>query len=129
MGAWEGLIRFAKELALPHNMAPSLHVALSVVCVAVYVRRAPAPGAVLLWAWSFLIAASTVLLHQHYLIDVLTGYALGWAAVRLVYDRLCGAAHRMPSSTKSAPPAAPHERVAVPSSASGSDRRRAASAM
>src|SRR5262249_43896962 len=30
---WQGLIRFAKTLALSHNLAPSLHVALSAVCV------------------------------------------------------------------------------------------------
>jgi membrane-associated phospholipid phosphatase len=87
MGAWEGSVRFFKWLALAHNLVPSLHVALSVVCVAVYARRAGLPGKMLLWLWAGVIAASTLLLHQHYLLDVLTGAALGWAGVRAVYDR------------------------------------------
>ena len=86
MGVWEGLIRFAKELALAHNWAPSLHVALSVVCIVIYARRAPGPVAAILWTWSLVIAVSTVLLHQHYLIDIVTGYALAWVMVRLLYD-------------------------------------------
>jgi membrane-associated phospholipid phosphatase len=90
MGAWEGPVVFAKELALRHNFAPSLHVGWCTISVLVYARRAPWPGAALLWAWSLAVAVSTVLLHQHYLIDVLGGYALAWAAVRLVYDRRAG---------------------------------------
>jgi membrane-associated phospholipid phosphatase len=97
MGPWEDLVRFAKEVALEHNWAPSLHVGLCVVCVLLYARRAPRWGAGLLWAWSVVVAVSTVLLHQHYLIDVLTGYLLAWATVRLVYDRL----------TQGTPPASP----------------------
>jgi membrane-associated phospholipid phosphatase len=87
MGAWEGPVCFIKWLALPHNLLPSLHVALSVVCVSVYARRALPPGKVLLWLWAGVIAASTLLLHQHFLLDVLTGAALGWAGARGVYDR------------------------------------------
>jgi membrane-associated phospholipid phosphatase len=85
-GPWHGAIQFAKYIALEHNMAPSLHVGLSVICVMVYARRAPRWAAALLWAWAGVMAASTVLLHQHYLIDVATGFLLGWAAVRLIYD-------------------------------------------
>jgi membrane-associated phospholipid phosphatase len=86
-GVWEGPVRFFKWLALPHNLVPSLHVALSVACVTVYARRAGLPGKMLLWLWAGVIAASTLLLHQHYLLDVLTGAALGWAGARAVYDR------------------------------------------
>jgi membrane-associated phospholipid phosphatase len=87
MGAWEGLVVFAKELSLRHNFAPSLHVGLCVICVLLYARRASVLGALLLWGWSGAVAVSTLLLHQHYLLDVFTGYALAWAAVRLVHDR------------------------------------------
>lgn len=107
MGRWGGLVRFAKDLALAHNMAPSLHVALSVVCITVYARRASRAGACLLWGWSVVVAASTVLLHQHYLIDVVTGYALGWGGVRAVFDRRPtprqGAPEKLPASLTSCP--------------------------
>jgi membrane-associated phospholipid phosphatase len=86
-GVWDGLVRFAKWVARTHNYAPSLHVALSVVCVAVYARHAGRVGRVLLWLWAAGIAASTLLLHQHYLVDVVTGLLLGLAGVRWVYSR------------------------------------------
>jgi membrane-associated phospholipid phosphatase len=92
MGAWGPPVRFIKWVALAHNLLPSLHVALSVVCVFVYARRAAAAGKALLWLWAAVIAASTLFLHQHYLLDVLTGAALGWAGVRGVYDRWATAA-------------------------------------
>jgi len=87
MSTWGPAVRFVKWVALPHNLLPSLHVALSVVCVSVYARQAAPVGKALLWLWATVIAASTLLLHQHYLLDVLTGAALGWAGVRGVYDR------------------------------------------
>jgi membrane-associated phospholipid phosphatase len=84
-GVWTGLVGFAKGLALRYNLMPSLHVALAVVCIAVFAARAPRAGKVLLWIWALGICASTLLLHQHYLVDVLTGFALGLAGVRWVY--------------------------------------------
>jgi membrane-associated phospholipid phosphatase len=93
---WDGLVRFAKWVARPHNYAPSLHVALSVVCIRVYARHANRAGKVFLWLWAAGIAVSTVLLHQHYLVDVVTGFLLGLAGVRWVYDRRLAAA-RAPS--------------------------------
>jgi membrane-associated phospholipid phosphatase len=85
MGPWVGPVRFAKAVALRYNLMPSLHVALSTVCVLAYAEKAGHAGRVLLWLWAAVIGLSTLLLHQHYLIDVLTGYALAWAGVRCVY--------------------------------------------
>jgi membrane-associated phospholipid phosphatase len=91
MGIWTGLVRSAKLIALEHNLLPSLHVALSVVCLSIYARQARPAGRALLWLWAAAIGLSTLLLHQHYLLDVATGLALGLAGVRLVYDRLIAA--------------------------------------
>ncbi len=57
MGAWGPAVRFVKWVALPHNLLPSLHVALSVVCVSVSARRAAPAGKALLWLWAAVIAA------------------------------------------------------------------------
>jgi membrane-associated phospholipid phosphatase len=94
MGIWTGLVRAAKWVALEHNLLPSLHVALSTVCLTVYARQARPAGRVLLWSWAAVIALSTLLLHQHYVLDVVTGFALGFAGVRLGYDRLLAAGPR-----------------------------------
>ncbi len=87
MGAWTPLVRFAKFVALTNNLLPSLHVAMATVLVLVYARRAGPLGKGLFALWWTVIAGSTLLLHQHYLLDVLTGLLLGWAGVRGVYDR------------------------------------------
>jgi membrane-associated phospholipid phosphatase len=87
LGPWDGLVRLAKRVALRYNFAPSLHVGLSAVCIILYARQAPSWGKVLLWGWALAVGASTLLLHQHYVVDVIGGYLLGWAGVRCVYDR------------------------------------------
>jgi membrane-associated phospholipid phosphatase len=102
MGAWTGPVRFAKGLALRYNYVPSLHVALGVVCVAVFASRAAVVGKVVLWAWALAICASTLLLHQHYLIDVVTGFALGLAGVGWGYRRWTA-----PRPGAETPPASP----------------------
>jgi membrane-associated phospholipid phosphatase len=57
----------------PHNLMPSLHVVFS--CLILFMCRDGANVIlrVLLFVWVVLIVASTVLVHQHHLIDALTG--------------------------------------------------------
>jgi membrane-associated phospholipid phosphatase len=88
LGLWSGLVRGAKLVALTNNYLPSLHITLSVACITIYARRAPPLGRTLLWLWAGVICLSTMLLHQHYLLDVVTGFVLGIAGVWLIYDRL-----------------------------------------
>jgi membrane-associated phospholipid phosphatase len=75
MGVWKPVVRFAKWLALDHNLAPSLHV-----------RQAPPLGRAVLAMWAGAIGLSTLLLHQHYVIDVVTGYLLAFVVLRCVHD-------------------------------------------
>ena len=60
----------------PHNLMPSLHVVFS--CLILFMCREGAHVVlrVLLFVWVVLIVASTVLVHQHHLIDALTGLAV-----------------------------------------------------
>ncbi len=83
LGIWAGLFHFADRLNLDHNMVPSLHVALSVCCVSAFARSATPRGRGLLWIWAAAIAASTLLTHQHHLVDVLSGWGTGMVAFRL----------------------------------------------
>jgi membrane-associated phospholipid phosphatase len=102
MGAWSAPVRLARRIALRHNYLPSLHVALSLVCVLVYARLAGPVGRALLWLWGGAIGLSTLLLHQHYLLDVAAAWVLALAGVRLVYDRLAGPAGSGPGAANSA---------------------------
>lgn len=90
LGAWQPAIGFARMLALEHNFAPSLHVAMAVACTAAYGRRASTGVRIGLAAWAAALVASTLLLHQHYLVDVLSGLVLAAIAVRWAYRPLCG---------------------------------------
>ena len=72
-------------MALRHNYLPSLHVAFTVIAASSYASRAHTLGRILLGVWSAAILVSTLLTHQHYLLDVVTGSLLGWLAMRWIY--------------------------------------------
>lgn len=59
---------------LPHNMAPSLHVTFSaLILFALSDGPQPRLAKIIFWGWLVLLCASTVLVHQHHLLDVATG--------------------------------------------------------
>lgn len=82
LGAWKALFHLADRLNLDYNLVPSLHVALSIVCIELFCVRASVSGKIILRAWGVLIAASTLFTHQHHLLDVATGYLLALGIVR-----------------------------------------------
>jgi membrane-associated phospholipid phosphatase len=84
------LYRFADWLNLNYNLLPSLHVALSVACVAVYAPFARRAGRLVLWSWALAVALSTIFTHFHHVLDAVTGFALGAAGARVVYPRVAG---------------------------------------
>lgn len=84
---WLELLLLADAVNLDYNLVPSLHVALFVTCLGAYLARASRFARVLLIAWIAVVAVSTVLTHQHHLIDVTAGAALGaWGAKRARRD-------------------------------------------
>lgn len=75
--------RFADQVNLSHNYLPSLHVGMAVVCAYTYSQFAALKMRTIYWCWAIAIGASTLVTHQHYLADVVTGAALGYfVAVR-----------------------------------------------
>jgi membrane-associated phospholipid phosphatase len=79
---WAWLYGLADTLNLHHNVAPSLHVALAVACIDAYTRRASRTARLVLWAWGAAIVLSTLLIHQHHLLDVVSGFLLALAVSR-----------------------------------------------
>lgn len=72
----------------PYNLVPSLHVACSALCVAALLHAGPPVAVKLgLLIWAGVLSASVLLVHQHHLLDVASGWLLGLAAYRLVYLR------------------------------------------
>lgn len=80
---WKPLFVFADKLNLDYDLVPSLHVALAIVCVESFVAHTDFSGKIFWRTWGILIAASTLLTHQHHLLDVITGYLLALVIVRL----------------------------------------------
>lgn len=83
LGIWKSVFQFADRLNLDYNMVPSLHVALSVCCISAFARPASLLRRALLWTWAAAIALSTLLTHQHHVVDAVTGWGVGIAAYRV----------------------------------------------
>ncbi|MGE0574865.1 phosphatase PAP2/dual specificity phosphatase family protein [Reyranella sp.] len=62
---------------MPFNQAPSLHVAITTVLVALYVVVLPRWAAVAFVIWSLLVVGSVLTTFQHHFIDIPTGLLLG----------------------------------------------------
>lgn len=88
LGIWAGAYHIADAVNLTYNLVPSLHVALTVACVAAFARHAHAITKALLWTWAIAIALSTLLTHQHHLVDAVSGWVLGLLCFRFVYRPL-----------------------------------------
>ncbi len=73
------LIRTVYAGDQPYNDFPSLHTSLSTI-VAVHWWRVDRPAGLAAGAWTLLIVASTVLIHQHYLADLAGGLILAAVA-------------------------------------------------
>lgn len=82
-GATGAVLAFADRLNLDHDLVPSLHVALAVAAAQVVAPRLRPSGAVAVWAWAVLVAVSTVLTHQHHLLDVASGVVVARATPAL----------------------------------------------
>lgn len=79
--AWNVGLHIARMAALKYNLVPSLHVALFTLCAGVYFSRVSRRARLALVLWLITVSASTVLTHQHQLLDVFAGLALGiWGA-------------------------------------------------
>lgn len=82
---WGTILEWARLPALRYNMVPSLHVTLTVFLTRLYARHAPTAAVFVLWLWAGLMILSTLLTHQHHLLDVITGFLLGWFGEKWFY--------------------------------------------
>ena len=86
---YEAIFNWLHLVDKPHNLFPSLHITFTALAsyVMISVTQSRLFHASII-VWAVMIAFSVVLVHQHHLIDVLTGGILGWVAIRLVYIRI-----------------------------------------
>ena len=84
-GFFGALFDLADTLNLTHNSVPSLHVAFAVTAAVVLSRGRALWVRLLILPWLTSVAASTLMLHQHHLLDLITGLLLGCATMWSVY--------------------------------------------
>ncbi len=68
----------------PYNLVPSLHVVYSTAIGLAIASNTGKQIRGLIWLWLGFIIASTVLVHQHHVIDVITGLALAVLTRKLI---------------------------------------------
>ena len=78
-GFWAGILAWLYRADQPTDLFPSLHVALAFLMAKAVGRERPAWHPAML-AWATLIALSTLLIRQHYLVDVIAGVVVAYAA-------------------------------------------------
>jgi membrane-associated phospholipid phosphatase len=73
----------------PHNLVPSLHITFSALSAYVISTEMGSVFLKLIFLlWFLLICSSIVLVHQHHLIDVVSGFVLAVLVKFAVYDKL-----------------------------------------
>jgi len=85
-GFFAPVFRFLWSADAPYNMAPSLHLAFRGILWVTYVRHTRGLVRLSVKLWFILIGLSTLLTHQHQLLDVVTGQFLGFFCLYLFPD-------------------------------------------
>ncbi|HSP17660.1 MAG TPA: phosphatase PAP2 family protein [Thermoanaerobaculia bacterium] len=82
-GPLKQLFEASDRLNLDYNLVPSLHVALAVICLGHYQAGKSRLVRIALAMWGCALVLSTLLTHQHHVLDAVTGAALAWGVLRL----------------------------------------------
>ncbi|QRK09104.1 phosphatase PAP2 family protein [Archangium violaceum] len=86
-GGWASVFFLADTMNLERNYLPSLHVAFACTAALAYGERGGWLARSLFGLWAMAITASTLLIHEHHLADVLAGAILAWGTWRVVASR------------------------------------------
>ena len=81
----------------PFNLAPSLHIALRTILVGVYVRHSRGLLRLASHVWFSLVGFSTVLVWQHHLLDVATGFMLAGCCLFVFPEPSAGPPNLLPN--------------------------------
>lgn len=76
-----------KTFDRPYNLAPSLHISLRTILLAVYLPQLRGIARKVLLAWFALIGLSTLLVYQHHFVDVVAGDAVALCCFYLFPER------------------------------------------
>jgi membrane-associated phospholipid phosphatase len=87
LDGWLGIVwNWFIGMDRPFNLLPSLHITLRTILAATYARHTRGALRVVSSVWFSLIGFSTLLVHQHHIVDVIGGFILATACFYLVSD-------------------------------------------
>lgn len=87
MDGWLGVVwSWFIGMDRPFNLLPSLHITLRTLLAPTYARHTRGALQIILSVWFSLIGFSTLLMHQHHVVDVIGGFILATACFYLVND-------------------------------------------
>jgi hypothetical protein len=75
-GPFKRIFEISDKINLDYNLVPSLHVGLAMVCLLAFWVRRSFVARLSLALWGAALVLSTLLTHQHHVIDAVTGGAL-----------------------------------------------------
>ena len=81
-GFYKPLFSNIFSLDLPHNMAPSLHIVYSAFILLAISQKSIYKK--FFWLWLFLISISTLLVHQHHIIDIILAFLIIYIFTKLI---------------------------------------------
>ena len=81
LGFWT---RFLYGVDKLYNCCPSLHIAFWIILGDLFFRRTRGALRIMTMAWFSLVGPSTLLLHQHHIVDVAAGLVLGAGCLKWV---------------------------------------------
>lgn len=84
LGVVGSLFNFADLLNMERNYFPSLHVCFALTAALFYAEKTQLLGCSLFFIWALTISISTVLIHEHYIIDVFAGWILALVCWKIV---------------------------------------------
>lgn len=84
---WLGVVfNTFRDMDQPHNLFPSLHIALRTILAELYARHTRGISKMASYVWFSLIGFSTVLTYQHQLVDIAGGFVLAVFAFYLIRE-------------------------------------------
>ncbi|MBI2519093.1 MAG: phosphatase PAP2 family protein [Bdellovibrio sp.] len=86
LGFWRPVYEILWSLDHPYNLTPSMHVTMAYLMIVPVIQSSKSILAKsILTLWLFLVCISIVLVHQHHVIDFITGFVLGWLCDVYIY--------------------------------------------
>jgi len=83
------LYKLLYNIDQPHNLFPSLHVVFASLCVLSLIQQSSNTWFhTILKIWFVMVCASVILVHQHHLFDIASGFALAWIVYKKVYLKM-----------------------------------------